>query len=283
MRREVPTWKKERVKELSKWINKYPTVAICNLEEIPTKQLQLIRNKLREHVHLIVSKKSIIRRALEAADNKKAVELAEYVNGISGLLLSDLEPFKLYSILKKNRSPAPAKAGQEAPKDIIIPAGPTPFAPGPIMTQLGQVGIKPKIEGGKLVIPEDKIVVKKGEIISKPIAQILSRLDIHPMELGLDLQIVLNNIDIYKKDILDISEEEYINKLKAAFSEVFNLSMNAEIVNNITVPYLLRKAQNDVKSLILSQSLIWEGETEKLLNIANSQANTLKNNIQGGK
>lgn len=281
MKRDVPEWKKKEVKKLSEWINKYPTVAICHLEGIPTKQLQNIRGNLRGEAKLIVSKKSIIKRALASAKNKKAAELKEEVKGISGVLLSELDPFELFSILKKNKSEAPAKSGQEAPTDIVVPAGPTPFAPGPVMSQLGAIGIKPKIEKGKLVIPEDTVVAKEGEKIRKAVAEILGRLDIKPMEVGLDLEVALNKEDIFNKRVLDVSEEDYLNRIKLACSEVFNLSMNAEIVNESTAPHLLRKAEQDTKKLILSQGLAWEGETEKLINMANSQASNLKNNIRG--
>ena len=135
---------------------------------------------------------------------------------------------------------------------------------------------------GKLVVPEDTIVVRQGEKIKQAVAEILNRLDIKPMQVGLDVEAVLNKEDFYQKNLLDISEEEYINKVKAAFAEAFNLSMNAEIINDLTIAHLLRKAQSDVKKLILSKSLIWEGETEKLLNLVNSQANALNNHIRGG-
>lgn len=281
MKTEIPNWKKDKVIELAKRINNYPTVAVCHLEGIPTKQLQIIRKNLRGKAKLVVSKKSILKKALSNANNKKIEEIKDEVKGISGLLLSDLDPFELFDILKKNKSDAPAKAGQEAPTDIIVPAGPTPFAPGPVMSQLGAIGIKPKIETGKLTIPTDTKVVKKGETISKPVAEILSRLEIKPMKIGLDFDIVVNNTDIFNKNILDISEEEFFKKIRLACSESFNLSMAAEIVNEVTISHLLRNAEENSKKLILSKGLVWEGETEKLINLANSQANTLENHIRG--
>ncbi|MBI2112759.1 50S ribosomal protein L10, partial [Candidatus Woesearchaeota archaeon] len=36
-------------------------------------------------------------------------------------------------MLEKNKSNAPAKPGQVAPKDITVKAGATSFAPGPII------------------------------------------------------------------------------------------------------------------------------------------------------
>jgi len=45
----------------------------------------------------------------------------------------------------------------------MIPAGDTPFKPGPIIGDLQKVGIKAKIQGGKIVITDDSLVVKKAE------------------------------------------------------------------------------------------------------------------------
>ena len=47
----------------------------------------------------------------------------------------------------------------------MIPAGPTPFAPGPIIGELGMLKIKAGIEAGKVVIKEDAHVAKKGDVI----------------------------------------------------------------------------------------------------------------------
>lgn len=280
MKREVPEWKKKEVERLSKGINKYPTIGICRLEGIPTRQLQTIRAKLREHAYIVVSKKSLLRRALKKAD-KKCNELREYVRGITALLLTDLDPFELYSILKKNKSPAPARAGQESPKDIVVTSGPTSFTPGPIMSQFGDVGIKPKIEKGKLVIPEDTVVVEEGEEVSPEAANILNRLDIKPMTVGLDVEVVLNKKEVYPREVLDVSEEEFVEKLRKVFSGALNLGVNAGIPTSETAPYLLRKVDSDARSLVLSESIIWGGETEKLLNMVNSQANALKDHVRG--
>ena len=85
-----------------------------------------------------MSKKELIRRALEST--KK--QLIDYLDGMPAILLSELEPFELFSLLKENQSAASAKAGQIAPKDILVNAGPTQLVPGPIVSQLGAAGIK---------------------------------------------------------------------------------------------------------------------------------------------
>mgnify|MGYP000252813721 CR=1 FL=1 len=79
-------------------------------------------------------------------------QLTEKIKGMPALLFSKENPFTLYSILQKNKSPAPAKANQEAPKDIVVSAGPTTFAPGPIISELAEVGIKTKVDNNIKII-----------------------------------------------------------------------------------------------------------------------------------
>src|SRR3989338_1052307 len=109
------------------------------------------------------------------------------------LLLKKENPFSLYKILKKSKSSASAKAGQIAPRDLIVPAGPTPFTPGPVISELAAVGIKAGVEGGKVAVKVDSMIAKKGETIKPAVASMLTRLSILPMEIGLNLTAVYEN------------------------------------------------------------------------------------------
>src|SRR3989338_2085586 len=109
------------------------------------------------------------------------------------LLLKKENPFSLYKILKKSKSSASAKAGQIAPRDIIVPAGPTPFTPGPVISEFAALGIKAGVEGGKVAVKQDTTACKEGKPINAPLASMLARLGIEPMEIGLNLVAVFEN------------------------------------------------------------------------------------------
>ena len=64
--------------------------------------------------------------------------------------------------MEATKSTAPAKPGDIAPEDIIVKEGETPFKPGPIVGELQKAGIPAAIEGGKIVIRKDKVLVEKG-------------------------------------------------------------------------------------------------------------------------
>lgn len=61
----VAEWKIREVEELKNLIDQYPVIGIANLVGIPAKQLQQIRNKLRGEAVIRVSKKTLIKIALE--------------------------------------------------------------------------------------------------------------------------------------------------------------------------------------------------------------------------
>ncbi|MFQ5475249.1 MAG: 50S ribosomal protein L10, partial [Candidatus Nanoarchaeia archaeon] len=222
--KEYSEAKKKDVAEFVDLIKTNNIVGAVNMESLPTKQLQNMRFQLRGKVVIKVGKRRLMTIALkEAAKDKKGVEqLIPHLKGMPGLIFTDNNPFSLYKTLDKNKSTAPAKAGQTAPNDIVVPAGPTPFAPGPIIGELGAVGIPAGIEGGKVAIKKDTVVAKEGEEISAQLAGLLTRLGIEPMQIGLALTAAYEGGNIFTKDVLSIDETEYFNNVTKAHRWAFN-------------------------------------------------------------
>ncbi|MBI2108408.1 50S ribosomal protein L10, partial [Candidatus Woesearchaeota archaeon] len=187
MQAHVAEYKKEVVSNLVELARKYPIIGVVNMESMPAPQLQNMRAQLRKNAVLTMTKRRIIKIAFQqAAKEKKGLEsLNEHLGGMPALIFTNENPFRLSRTLDKSKSPAPAKAGQIAPNDITIHKGPTPFAPGPFIAELSMTGIKSGIEGGKIAIKEDTVVAKKGDKIKPKVAEILLRLGIQPMEVGL--------------------------------------------------------------------------------------------------
>lgn len=263
----VAEYKKKTVENIVKLVKEYPIVGAVNMENLPAPQLQAMRAQLRGKVVLVMTKRRIMKIALEKVKNdKKGIEqLEEHLKGMPALIFTKESPFKLSRILQKNKSSAPAKAGQTAPKDITVNKGSTGFAPGPIIGELGMIGIKTGVEGGKVAIKEDTVVVKEGEQIKPKVAEILTRLGIEPMEVGLDLMAAYENGLIYKKDILAIDDQEYMNKIETAAKNAFNLAFNITYTTKDNISLFIGKAFNDAKALGLSQEILDEGVMEELL------------------
>ncbi|MFH1439410.1 MAG: 50S ribosomal protein L10 [Candidatus Woesearchaeota archaeon] len=270
------------VKEFKDLLKSYPIVAALNMENLPTKQLQQMRASLRDSCVIRMTKRRLMKIALDQIKNdvKEIEGIVPYLKGMPALLFTKENPFKLYNILEKSKSSAPAKAGQKAPKDIVVKAGPTSFAPGPIIGELGQIGIKAGIDNGKVVVKADSIVVKEGKEINAMTAGILTRLGIEPMEIGLAITAVYEDGTIYTKDVLAIDEDEFMRRLMEAGASGINLAVEIAYACNDTIEVLLQKAFNDSKAVALDANFMADAVVGELLAKAEAQAASLKAEVQ---
>lgn len=273
---KVATWKRDKVVNLAKEISSSKTVAVLNMEDLPSRELQKIREHVGDKITLRMTRKTLLRLALDESGRKSASKLIEHIDeGMPALLLSELNSFELWQLLKENMSETSAKPGQKAPFDIIIPAGPTSFAPGPILGELGDVGIKAGINAGKIEIKEDSLVVKESEEINEKLATILSRLNIRPMKMGLNLIVSLEDETLFLRKTLDVDSEEFAKDLENSYSDAVKLAYGVGIINEVTAKLLLQKAETDAMKLAYSQSILTDKVKDLLLVKANAEATKL--------
>lgn len=272
----VPEFKVKLVNDLAQLMDSYNIIGIVNMENLPAKQLRNMRAQLRGKVVLLMSKKRLIRLAIEKSKKQNIKELEKYVKGMPALLFTNDNPFALFKLLKKNKSKAPIKAGQKAPRDITVHAGATNFAPGPIIGELGSLKIKAGIEGGKVAIKEDKIVAKEGDLVDAKLAGLLTRLAIEPMEIGLNLVAVFENGEILTSSTLDIDEDAFMASIVQAASEAFNLAIFAAIPLKDTINALLSKAHAEAKAVAKEANIMTSENIAEKLAQADAEMNAIK-------
>ena len=248
-RKAVVDKKIKAVEDIKKLLSQYTTIAVVDLTSLPARQLQQVRKKLRDKVVFKIARKNFLRRALEVATNKKATELLNHLGKEPALVFTNLNAFDLFKQFKSVRQNVAAKAGQLAPEDIWVQAGPTPFGPGPVISEFAQLKIKAKVMGGKIEIQQPTIVVKAGEPVPPLAASILGRLGITPIVIGVNLTVALEKNDLYTKDVLDIDEEKYIGLIRTAFTDALKLGVAREIMTKEVAEYLLTKAEIEAKAL----------------------------------
>lgn len=273
--------KKRVVARFKKLIESYSIVGVVDVENLPAKQLMNMRKQLKGKAELVMTKRRLISIALDSSKKEGISGLNNHLRGMPALLFTKDNPFKIYGFLKKNKAPAPIKAGQTAPKDIVVKAGGTNFAPGPVIGELGAFGIKSGVEAGKVAVKEDKVVAKEGEVVSAKLAGLLQRLEIMPMEIGLNLVAVYEDGLIVGKDVLDIDEEEFKQKLVGAASEAYRLTIGIGLPVKDNINALLAKAHREAFTLADSQSIINKETLKGILGKAEAQASSLKGKVQG--
>jgi len=253
---KIPEWKRKEVEEIKQLIKEYKVLAIVNLKNLPAFNLMKIKTNIRGKLILKYAKKRLIKRAFNELNDTNLINLKDRLVGIPALIFTNEEPFKLFQLLKKNRTPIPAKADDFAPKDIIIPAGPTNFTPGPMIGELSTIGIKTAVEQGKIVIKTDKLLVEKDQKINSKQAELMSKLGIEPMETGINIVLTYQNGEILESNILDIDTDQIFNNLKLAISDSIALAISINYITKDTIELLIRKAQRE--------ALILEKEYKKI-------------------
>ncbi|WP_175058949.1 50S ribosomal protein L10 [Thermococcus sp. 2319x1] len=256
----VAEWKKKEVEELAKLIKSYPVVALVDVAEVPAYPLSKMRESLRGKAVLRVSRNTLIELAIKKAaqelNNPDLEKLVGYIQGGAGILVTEMNPFKLYKFLEESKKPAPAKPGVPAPRDIVVPAGPTPLPPGPLVGEMQALGIPAKIERGKISIQQDTVVLKAGEIITPQLANILNQLGIEPLEVGLKLLAAYEDGIVYTPEVLAIDEEQYISMIQQAYIYAFNLSVNVAYPTKQTIEAIIQKAFLGAKNVAVEAGYI---------------------------
>ncbi|MCK4555133.1 MAG: 50S ribosomal protein L10 [Candidatus Aenigmarchaeota archaeon] len=263
--------KQDDVKTITEEIKNCPVVGIADLSGLPSKELQEIRKALRGTATIIMNKKTVITRAVASCGKKDIGRLSEFDVHIPSLILSKTGAFKLYKQISKSKSKAYAKAGDIAPYDIIVPEGETNLPPGPAISDLQKAGVKSAIMGNKIVVREDSQVAKKGDAISDVVANVLQKVDIKPMEIGMNLVAAYENGFVFGKEVLSVSEEEYISNMQKAYTQSFNLAFNANILVKEIVPHKLFDAHTKALNLAINANILNKETVSTLLQKANMQ------------
>lgn len=246
--------KQPNLDELRRLLQESPVVALAGVDGIPAPQMQRIRQKLRGKVAFRVVKNRLLLRALEevARERKGIEQLEPLVQGPTALVTAEGNPFHLFKELEATKTRAPARGGEVAPDDIAVKEGDTPFKPGPVVGDLQKAGVPAAIERGKVVIKRDKVLVEKGKRIPRDVAKVLTRLEIYPLTVGLDLRGVYEDGAVFPRDVLAVDEEALRGQLLVAATRSFALALEIAYPAKETIVPLLRRAHQGALALAVA-------------------------------
>lgn len=250
--KKIQPWKQEVIEQIQGNLSTYKMVAAANLQQVRSSQIHEVRKKLRGKVQFLVAKNTLVKRAAEESKKENIGRFTEKLLGSRLLLFSDLAPHSLVLLLNKNKVRVPAKAGDVATGEILIPAGNTGLPPGPVISEFGEAKVPTKIESGSIWVSKDTVVSRKGDAISPKLASVLSKLGIKPMELGLSLTAAYDQGVVYAEEDLKVDLDEYRTNLRQAASQAFNVAVNTGYVLPETAPQILGKVYREALSLAIN-------------------------------
>lgn len=268
--------KAESIEKVADLAQKFPVLAVTSLTKVRATQLMAVRKALRGHAEVLVVKNKLAVLGLQKAGIKNADKLLSQLTGQNALIFSTYDPFKLFLTLDKNKVFLPARAGDTAPDDIMVPAGNTSLPAGPVLSEFREAGIPTKIEGGSIWVNKDSVAVKKGAVISPKLSSLLSKLNIKPIRAGLTIALAYENGLIYAGDIVAIDLEEYRQSLLEAFGSARGLALVIGYVTKETAPELLAKAYREAMSLAVEAGFVTKETASLILGKAEAEAAALE-------
>lgn len=241
---KVSEKKKQIVEKLKNDLISYPIIGLVKIDNINASVVQRMRKDLRKDAKIVMAKNSLMRIAV--SESKKKVpgieKLLEYIVGSCAFLLSETNPYRLATFMDENKVPAPAKAGQYAPNDIVIRPMNTGIPPGPVIAELQSLGLKTRIEGGQIRISEEAVVTKEGERVNRTVVLLLRRLDINPFQAGLSFVVAFEDGEILPGDALLLDYEQYRANIQWAYTSALNLAVNAGFITKQSLLLILSNA-----------------------------------------
>jgi large subunit ribosomal protein L10 len=260
--------KTDRVAGLARTITEHSLTALVGVRGVPANALQSMRRSLRARGHpIVVAPNSAIRHALgnAAAERPALKPLLDQVTDQTALLSAEGNPFSLYQELAQTRSPTPARGGEIAPNDIFVPGGATSFKPGPIVGELQHAGFPAAIEKGKVVLKRDTTIVRAGQPISREVATLLTRMDIRPLEVGLDLRAVVEGTTFFPPEVLRVDLAARRDDVARAHRRALGLAVEIGYVTPQTLPLLVTRAHRRALALAVAAGYVTPSTLPALL------------------
>jgi len=225
---------------LLKLLDEYPNIFIVGADNVGSAQMAKIRHALRGKAVILMGKNTMIRKAIRGhlENNKNLEAILPFVRNNIGFVFAKDDLPDVKKKLTELKVAAPAKAGNYAPVDVIVPAGPTGMEP----TQtsfLQALNIPSKITRGQVEIINDIHLIKQGAKVGASEANLLAKLDIKPFAYGLTIKTVYENGTIYDASVLDLSDDDIIGKFQNGVKKIASISLALHYPTVASVPHSL--------------------------------------------
>jgi large subunit ribosomal protein L10 len=277
-RKHYPKKKRLMYEELQRIPAEYNVIALSKMSKVRAAQLMMIRKKFRNDINIKIVKNKVAIRAFEKVEGVAGIEnLRNQLEGQCALIFTNINPFKLNLIFSQNKVFLPAKGGDVATKEIFVPSGNTGITPGPVLSEFKTANVPTKIDQGTIWVTRDTLVAKPGDVISTPLASLLSKLNVKPVEAGISVSFAIAEGLQFKEQDLKLNLEEYKEELVRSFAQALALATEAGYMTPETVTPLLVKAHQQAISLATEGGYLTSETAAFVLPRAQMQAQAIAN------
>lgn len=256
VREDRATWKSNYFLKLENLLENFPKCFLVSADNVGSKQMQQIRIALRGRAEVLMGKNTMMRKAIRGQLQKhpQLEKLLPHLVGNVGFVFTNEELTEIRDILLSNKKEAPAKAGAIAPLDVFVPAGNT--GQGPEKTSFFQaLAIPTKITKGTIEILSDIHLIKKDEKVGASESALLGMLNIRPFHYGLVCKTVYDNGSVFNPSILDIKDEDMIQKFCQGIANVAAVSLAIGYPTTASVPHSIINGFKNVAAVCLEADI----------------------------
>jgi large subunit ribosomal protein LP0 len=252
--RTIPAKKVKYEAKVSHLLETYEKVLIVGCDHVGSKQFQDIRASLRGRAVVLMGKNTLIKKCIrvyvERTGDDKWEALLEHLVGNVGIIFTAADLGDIREEVLKFKMPAPAKGGVIAPVSVTVPSGNTGLDPS--STSFFQaLNIPTKINKGTVEITSDMEVIKEGEPVSASAAALLAKLNITPFSYNLIPLMVFDNGELFDAAVLDITEEDIIDKFMSGVQQIAALCLGANYPTLASVPHSIVNSYKNVLAIAL--------------------------------
>lgn len=271
-RARYPQKKVEMRDEVEALAKKYNTIIVSKLHKVRAGQLMLLRKNFRSELVMLVAKNNIAALALKNVGLVNAEQFISNLTGQNALIFTNMNPFRLYLSLEKSKVNLPARAGDIATDEIVVPAGSTGIPPGPVLSEFKEAGVQTRIEAGSIFVSRDSVVARPGDVISPKLAGLLSRLNVKPIKAGMSIFMAsADGLLLLQKDIV-IDLNQYRADVTRAANEALGLALEAAYVTPETLGPLVGRAFRGARELASQAGYLADEVSGAVIGLAERRA-----------
>lgn len=241
-------------KKLHDLLDNSKSVFIIGVDNVGSKQMQEIRMNLRGMATVLMGKNTTIRKCfadyLKAHPGHPCEVLLAHVRLNVGFVFTSADVSAVRKVVTASRVPAPARPGAIAPEDVYVQPGPTGCDPG--QTAVFQsMNVPTKIVRGQIEITSPVQMCLAGEKVSPTAAALLDKLNIRPFSFGVDVKVVYSDGVCFDPKILDLSEEDLMNKFRAGVRAIAAIGMEIGYPTLASLPHSITNAFKNMMAITL--------------------------------
>jgi large subunit ribosomal protein LP0 len=265
--------KYQLAEELEEHFKNYSKLFLCDVDNVGSNQLHQVRIALRGKAVIYCGKNTQIRRVIRGleAENPALTKVRECMKLNLAIVFTNGNLSEIRDIIMDNKVSAPARAGQIAQCNVIVPAGNTGMEP--TMTSFLQaLNIPSKITKGSIEILSDVDLIQEGEKVEASQAALLEKLDIKPFSYSLMVQHVYDDGEMFDPAVLDITEDAILGFFAAGIKNIAAVSIETGLPTIASVPYSILLAFKNLLAISAETSYTFKEAEQMKEFLANPEA-----------